>query len=78
MIDDPQDRLRRHAFSAAALTDDPERLSREDVEGGAVDGLGRSLVLEEAGRRFLTESSGFVAFCIMGWSELQIGIRGIP
>ena len=48
-IDDAQDRLRRDALAAAALADDAERLSREDVEGRAVDGLGRSLVLEEAG-----------------------------
>src|SRR5205814_10403666 len=47
VIDDAQDRLRGHAFSAAALADDAELLSRQDVEGRAVDGFGRSLVLEE-------------------------------
>ena len=48
IVDDAQDRLRRDALAAAALADDAERLAREDVEGGAVDGLGRSLVLKEA------------------------------
>ncbi len=38
-IDDPQDRLRRDALSAAALADDAQRLAREDVEGSAVDGF---------------------------------------
>src|SRR5450631_50632 len=48
-IDDAQDRLRRHAFSAAAFTDDAQRLSRGDVERRAVDGFGRSLILEKTG-----------------------------
>src|SRR5207249_4454530 len=48
-IDDAQDRLRGDAFSAAALTDDAQRLARSDVERSAVDGLGRSLVLEKTG-----------------------------
>src|SRR5438876_1427209 len=47
-IDDAQDRLRRDALAAAALADDAERLSREDVEGDAVDGLRDAFVLEEA------------------------------
>ena len=46
-IDNPQDRLRGDALSAAALADDAEGLSRQDVERGAVDGFRRSLVLEE-------------------------------
>src|SRR6185503_14173260 len=48
-IDDPQDRLRRHAFSAAAFAYDAQRLSRSDVERSAIDGLGRALVLEKTG-----------------------------
>src|SRR5205814_2310860 len=48
-IDDAQDRLRRDALSAAAFADDAQRLSRGDVERSAVDGQGRSLVLEKTG-----------------------------
>ncbi len=47
LIDDAQDRLRGDALAAAALADDAEGLSRLHVEGHAVDGLGRALVLEE-------------------------------
>src|SRR6185437_17079462 len=48
-IDDPQDRLRSDAFSAAALADDAQRLSGSDVERSAVDRFGRPLVLEKTG-----------------------------
>src|SRR5439155_11766379 len=48
-IDDPQDRLRCHAFAAAARADDAQRFSWGNVERSAVDGFGRSLVLEKTG-----------------------------
>ena len=47
IVDDPEDRLRRNAFSAAALPDDAEGLSRPDIEGSSVDGFRRSLVLKK-------------------------------
>ena len=65
-IDDPQDRLRRDALSAAALADDAERLARERRRRKRRRRLwsfprpGRSWSVDSC-----TESSGFASFCMI-------------
>src|SRR2546427_11272601 len=80
MIDDAQDRLRRYAFPAAALSDDAQRLSRGDVERSAVDGFGRSLVLEETGPQIPDRKKWprIVLHDRCAASRLEVGVGRIP
>src|SRR5688572_7896233 len=48
-VDDPHDRARGDTLPAAALTDDPKCLTRENVEAGAIDRLDQPVILKEVG-----------------------------
>ena len=49
LLDDAQNRMRGHAFAAARLADDAQRLARVDIEADPVDCLDRALVRQEVG-----------------------------
>jgi orotidine-5'-phosphate decarboxylase len=46
-LDDLEDRLHRHALAASALADNPDHLTRRDVEGHTVHRAHETLVEEE-------------------------------
>ena len=58
-FDDAQDGARGHALAAAGFTDDAQRLSRKQIERGAVDSPHRPLVGEEIRLQVAHGQDGF-------------------